>query len=172
MSEQVTMNKATMRVVREDITTFEIDAFVFYATPDLVLGTGFGNAIAVRGGPSVQQELNEKAPAEKCAAVISSAGKLAATYIVHAVGPTFQEEDMEAKLQRTITNALKSVDEHTIARVAFPPLGRGFSGLPLPKSAELTVGTIKEYLAGETGIQEVVICVNDHAEVAAFEALI
>ncbi len=170
MSKQATSQNETLRAVREDITTFDTDAFVYYAQSDLVLGTGFGNAIALRGGPTIQQELNSLGPVSVGDAVVSGAGKLKATFIIHAVGPTFQEEDIEGKLQRTIINALKKADAHQIARVAFPPMGRGFYGVPLPKSAEITVGTIKEYLAGETGIKEVVICVNDHADLTAIQA--
>ena len=170
MSKPATMKKGTLRAVREDITTFDIDAFVYYAQPDLVLGTGFGNAIALRGGPSIQQELNNLGPASAGDAVVTGAGKLKATYIIHAVGPTFQEEDIEGKLRRTIINALRKADAHGITRVAFPPMGRGFYGIPLPKSAELTVSTIRDYLAGATGIEEVVICVNDHADLAAINA--
>jgi O-acetyl-ADP-ribose deacetylase len=169
MTEQATMSNATVRVVREDITLFDTDAFVFYAQPDLALGTGFGNAIAVRGGPKVQKELNELAPVEPCGVVASGAGKLPATYILHAVGPRFLEPDFEEKLTKTIANVMKLADEKGIKRLALPPMARGFYGLPLPKSAELTVGSIKDYLTGETGIEEVVICVNDRIEVKAFE---
>ncbi len=170
MPEQVTISDATVRVVREDITLYEIDAFVYYATSDLALGTGFGNAIAVRGGPKVQQELNELGPVETCGVVASGSGKLPAEYILHAVGPKFQEPDFEEKLVKTIFNTLKLADEKGIPRVAFPAMARGFYGFPLPDSARVTVKAIKDYLAnGKTGVREVVICVNDHNEVKAFE---
>jgi len=169
MPEQVTISDATVRVVREDITLYEIDAFVYYATSDLALGTGFGNAIAVRGGQKIQQELNELGPVETCGVVLSGAGKLPAEYIIHAVGPKFQEPDFEEKLVKTIFNTLKLADEKGITRIAFPAMARGFYGFPLPSSAKVTVKAIKDYLAGETGVKEVVICVNDHNEVKAFE---
>ncbi|MEW6071573.1 MAG: macro domain-containing protein [Planctomycetota bacterium] len=165
-------SRKTVRVVRADITTYDTDAFVYYAQPNLVLGTGFGNAIAVRGGPSIQQELNRLAPVETGGAVITSAGRLKATYIIHAVGPRFQEPDLEKKLRRTIITALAKADEKGIVRLAFPAMGRGFYGVPLAASARITAETIKTYLAGKTGIQEVVICVNDPAEVAAFQGFL
>ena len=40
----------TIRLVKHDITDFETQAFVYYAQHDLKLGSGFGNAIAARGG--------------------------------------------------------------------------------------------------------------------------
>ncbi len=158
-----------LRVVREDITEFETDAFVFYAQHDLALGTGFGNAISMRGGPKIQKELDEIGPQETCAAVITDAGSLKASKIIHAVGPRFREPDMEPKLRQTIKNMLVLADEHKIEKLAIPPMGRGFYGVPLPESARITVNAVKEYLSGQTGIKEVVICVNDRIEVGAIQ---
>ena len=169
MPEQVAVSNATVSVVREDITLYEIDAFVYYAQSDLNLGTGFGNAIAMRGGPKIQQELNELGPVDTCGVVVSGSGKLPAEYIFHAVGPKFQEADFEQKLVETIHNVLRLADEKGIPRIAFPAMARGFYGLPLPDSARVTVKSIKDYLAGETGVKEVVICVNDHNDVKAFQ---
>lgn len=169
MADQVTISDTTVRVTREDITLFETDAFVYYATSDLTLGTGFGNAIAVRGGPKIQQELNALAPVETCGVVASGAGKLPAEYILHAVGPKFLEPDFEEKLVRTIFNTLKLADEKGISRIAFPAMARGFYGFPLPLSAKVTMRAIKDYLARGSGIEEVVVCVNDLNEVKVFQ---
>lgn len=170
MTDQVKVKNTTIRVVREDITLFDTDAFMFYAQNDLALSTGFGGAIAVRGGASIQQELDEMAPVEDGETVISKAGKLPAEHILHVVGPKFQEENIEEKLHAAILKALEMADEHEIKRVAVPPMGRGFYCVPLPDSARITVKAIKDYLAGDTNIEEVVICVNDHAEVDAMKA--
>ncbi len=170
MSEEIQVGKSKVRVMRDDITLLDIDAFVYYAQPDLLLGTGFGGAIAVRGGPSIQQELETLAPAEPLQTVVSSAGKLKATFILHAVGPRFQEEDVEDKLRTTVVNVLKKADEHGIQRVALPAMGRGFYAVPLDLGAKVAVAEVKQYLAGETGIQEVVFCVNDHLDAAAYQA--
>ena len=172
MTEETTTTGAKLRVTRGDITLLEVDAFVYYAQPNLQLGTGFGNAIAVRGGPAIQQELDKLAPRETCEVVISDGGKLPAKYILHAVGPRFQKEDLEAKLRTTTVNALKLAEEKGIARIAFPLMGRGFYGVPFEDSARLTVGTIKEYLAGKNGLQEILVCVNDTFEMAKVEALL
>jgi len=48
-----------LRLVREDITEMEVDAFVFDITEDLKLGSGFGAAIQQRGGIVIQKELDE-----------------------------------------------------------------------------------------------------------------
>jgi O-acetyl-ADP-ribose deacetylase (regulator of RNase III) len=130
----------------------------------LKLGAGFGGAIAVRGGPQIQKDLDKLAPVGPYQAVISNAGELKAKYIIHANGPKFQEEDMEGKIKTTIINSLKLADEKGIKKIAFPPMGTGFYGVPLDRSARITLHTLKEYLQGNTGIEEVFVCLNDNRE--------
>ena len=107
IADSVPIHRSTLRLVRGDITELEVDAFVFYAQHDLSLGSGFGTAISVRGGPSVQKELDEISPVGDLEVVVSGAGKLNAAHILHAVGPKFREDDIEAKLATTIENCLK-----------------------------------------------------------------
>ena len=47
-----------IRLVRGDITDMEVEAFAFDITADCQLGSGYGGAIAQRGGKAVQEELN------------------------------------------------------------------------------------------------------------------
>lgn len=168
MSDKLQINKSTLSLVKGDITDLEIEAFVYYAREDLALGSGYGNAISMRGGPSIQKELHQYAPKNTTEAVISSAGEMKADYIIHAVGPKFQEEDLESKLKQTIINSLKLADLKGIKKVAFPPMGAGFYGVPLPQSARLMFETITEYLSGTTEIDEVVICLLDNREFKPF----
>ena len=171
MTAQQSPTSATLRVVRDDITLIDVDAFVYYAQEDLVLGTGFGNAIAQRGGPSIQKELNDLGPVKPHEVVVTDAGKLAANKIIHAVGPRFREDDMEAKIETTLMNVMQAADAHQIKRLAVPLMGRGFYGVPLQLSAKATVDSIAKYLAnGSTGLSEVLICVIDWNEVEPVQA--
>ena len=45
------INENRLSVMKGDLTNLDLDAFVFYANDDLKLGSGFGTAIALRGGP-------------------------------------------------------------------------------------------------------------------------
>ncbi|MBC8871132.1 MAG: macro domain-containing protein [Planctomycetes bacterium] len=168
--EDVQVNRSIVRLIKADITELEVDAFVFYAQPDLALGSGFGGAISVRGGPSIQKELDELGPLDTGQAVVSAAGKLNASHIVHAVGPRFNEADIEGKLRTTVANSLKAAEEVGVKRIALPAMGAGFYGVPLDLCARVTLDAIKSYLEGETEIQEVIICVIDRREFTPFEA--
>lgn len=169
-ADGVAIHQSVLRSVRADITALEAEAIVFYARPDLALGSGFGNAIARRGGGAIKQALDKLGPVPVTEAVVTTGGTLAASHIVHAVGPVFQEADLEIKLRRTVVNALKCADAHGIRQVAFPAMGAGFYGVPLPVCADVMVSAVSAYLAGTTGIREVILCANDNREHLAFEA--
>jgi O-acetyl-ADP-ribose deacetylase (regulator of RNase III) len=170
MSRVKEVNRSSIRLIQQDITDLEIDAFVYYATPDLRLGAGFGNAISMRGGPTIQKELDEIGPLEVTEVAVSEAGNMKAGHILHAVGPKFQEPGMVVKLRKTIFNCLVRAEERGFERVALPPMGAGFYGLPLDDSARITVGTVMEHLENSSKLKEVVICANDGREYRAFEA--
>ena len=166
---QATIGTCLVRVIKDDITALDVEAFVFDARPDLVLGTGFGTAIAVRGGQSIQAELKTLAPVAPGQAVVTAAGKLKAKRIIHVVGPRFQEEDLEGKLTESVRNALVAAEDAGVTRLALPPLGVGFYGVPLDLCARATMAEVKRHLGQGSGLQELVICVRDTHEVAPFE---
>lgn len=166
----VTIKNSTLSVMKADITDTEIDAFVFYARNDLKLGSGFGNAIALRGGPAIRKELENLGPLKVTEVVVTTAGNMKAKHIIHADGPKFQEANLNDKLKTTIINVLKAAESNGIERIAFPPMGSGFYGVPLDASAAMTIDTIAEYLKGGSEIKEVVICGNDNREYRALEA--
>jgi len=168
-------NKTGLGMVRievGDITDMDIDAFVFYANTDLQLGTGFGAAIAIRAGASVQEELQKIGECATGEAVVTAAGKMKARHIIHAVGPKFQEEDTEGKLNATMKSALKAAEEKGIKQIAFPSMGTGFYGIPMDASARIMLGVLKEYLAGATKLESVVICVRDNRDVKPFQTML
>ena len=82
-----------LRLVRGDITEMEVDAFVFDVTEDLKLGSGFGGAIQQRGGIAIQKQMSEHGSCPTGEAVVTEAGLRKASWIIHANGPKFSEED-------------------------------------------------------------------------------
>lgn len=168
---QKRINHTTIRLVRDDVTLFPAEAMVHYARPDLSLGTGYGNAIAVRGGPSIQEEATKLAPVEVGKAVATKAGELPAKYVIHAVGPRFQEPDAEGKLRQTALAALQVAKGLGVKSIAFPPMGAGFYGVPLEVSAKATLGAIAECATqGKTPLEEVIVCFRDPRELKPFQA--
>jgi len=170
MAAEKKIKDKTIKVVQDDATLQEVDAFVFYAEPSLKLGSGYGGAISSRGGPTIQKELDELAPAEVTQVVVTGAGKLKAKHILHAVGPAFQEPDMLEKLRATIRNVLAKAEEQGLSTLALPAMGAGFYGVPLAASAEITFEVIRDHLANSGKLEQVLVCLNDGREYRVFES--
>jgi O-acetyl-ADP-ribose deacetylase (regulator of RNase III) len=169
MPECKKIQNCTLRLIQQDITDFEVEAFVFYARQDLALGSGFGSAIARRGGTAIKAELDKIGSLPLTEAIITGGGQLKAKYVVHAAGPTFQEEQIESKLRATILNALKRAEEKGIQQVALPPMGAGFYAVPLATCSAIMIDTIGEYVSRGGRLREIIICANDGREYRAFQ---
>lgn len=166
MDKQV--GKAEVSLVTDDITLMDVDAFVFYARPDLKLGSGYGNAISARGGPSIQEELDKIGSAEIGQAVVTAAGKLKAHHIIHAVGPAFQEQDSQAKLETTTRQVLKKAEEIKAGKLALPAMGSGFYGIAPDVCAQTMLSVLGKHLAGETCLKHVYFCLPDSRDMVPF----
>jgi O-acetyl-ADP-ribose deacetylase len=169
MAEEWNVKGRVVRLRIGDILQSGAEAIVYYARPDLALGSGFGGAIGARGGPKIQEELKTLAPLDTTKAVVTSGGNLQVRFIIHAVGPRFQEEDLEEKLKKTMENALRRAEEKKVQRVAFPAMGVGFYGVPLDVSARVMLSAFKDRLTQETTLQEVIVCVRDNREYVPFQ---
>jgi O-acetyl-ADP-ribose deacetylase (regulator of RNase III) len=169
MFEEWRVNGRLLRVVTGDLLELDVEAVVYYARPDLALGSGYGGAIAAKGGPKVQEELKKLAPLDMTKAVVTSGGNLKAKYVIHGVGPRFQEEGMEEKLRATLESVLRLAEEKKLGSLGFPAMGAGFYGVPLEVCAGVMLGTLQGYLAGKTSLKEVVICLRDSREYGFFE---
>lgn len=165
MPNKIKINNTDVKIIKDDLTALEVDAFIFYARTDLALGSGYGNAISTRGGPSIKAELDKIGKADMSDAVLTSSGELNSKYIIHAVGPGFQEDDSEDKLKKAVLNSLKCSDKNQISTLAFPIMGSGFYGIAPEKSIEIMYNTVKEHLhTNNTALKEVIFCANDNRE--------
>jgi len=162
------LGSGTVRVEKGDITLLEVDAFVFYASHDLKLGTGIGGAISVRGGPAIQEELDRIGKLETTRSVATGAGDLKARYIIHSVGPRFQEPETEHRLAATMQSSLELAREKELERIAFPAMGCGFYGVPLDVSARVMFEAFEQHLGGPTTVKEITVCVIDNRELKPF----
>ncbi len=154
-----------VRIEQGDLTTLAVDAVVYYARESLELASGHGTAIQSRGGGAVKKELEKIGGVRMGEAVITTGGALKAKHIIHACGPKFQEPETERKLRECMRSALKLAADHGLKTVAFPAMGAGFYGVPLPLCARVMLETIRE-----STIEQAIVCVVDKREFTAFEA--
>ena len=147
---QVKINDRTLQLAQGDITLQEVDAVVNAANSSLAGGGGVDGAIHRRGGPTIMEETNAKYP-EGCptgSAVISGAGKLAARYVIHAVGPVWgggnrgEQEQLAGAYRRSLELAV----ENGCTSIALPALSTGAYRYPMDQAARVALSTAIDFL--------------------------
>jgi O-acetyl-ADP-ribose deacetylase (regulator of RNase III) len=147
---QTSVNDCVLELVQGDISDQQVDAIVNAANSRLVPGGGVDGAIHRRGGPSIHDDTRRRYPAgcPTGSAVVSTAGGLAAQYVIHAVGPQWSggqdgEPDLLARVYR---RSLELACGHECRSVALPSLSTGAFGYPLDKAARVALSTTVEFL--------------------------
>ncbi|MHA1756339.1 MAG: macro domain-containing protein [Promethearchaeota archaeon] len=167
--KELKVKNSVIKLVKGDITEMETDAIVNAANAQLILGGGVAGAIRRKGGPSIQEECNKIGGTYIGGAVITGAGNLKAKHVIHAVGPRMGEGNEDEKLKNATLNSLKLMDEHGLKTIAFPAISTGIFGFPMDRCAKIMISTVKEYLQGDTQIEEVIFCLYSDDAYEVFE---
>jgi len=154
----VKIGNRTLELVEGDITEMETDDIVNAANDRLILGGGVAGAIRRKGGSQIQAECDRIGGTFVGGAVLTTAGRLKARYVIHAVGPRMGEGNEDEKLRNATMNSLKLADEHGLKNLAFPAISAGIFGFPIQRCAEIMLATTIEHLRGQTGLDRVVFC--------------
>lgn len=136
-----------LELVLGDITDQKADAIVNAANSSLFGGGGVDGAIHKRGGKAILAECRKLRdtsypnglPTGK--AVATTAGKLKAKWVIHAVGPIYRKGDAE-DLRSAYRESLRVAAELGARTVAFPLISAGVYGWPLEDALREAIDTI------------------------------
>ena len=164
---------ARITLVEGDITVQDVDAVVNAANRSLLGGGGVDGAIHRRGGPRILAECRrireERYPdgLPVGEAVATSGGDLAATHVIHVVGPVYgREPDAPRLLASCHREALRLADELGARSIAFPAISTGAYGYPVDEAAAVAIRTVR---AAETGLDEIRFVLFGDDAYGAFE---
>jgi O-acetyl-ADP-ribose deacetylase (regulator of RNase III) len=136
-------------LLRGDITDVEADAIVNAANQYLEHGGGVARAIVRKGGEVIQLESREwirrYGPVPVGGVAVTSAGKLRAKYVIHAVGPLYGDPEGDAKLASAVRNSLAKAEELGLESIALPAISTGVFGYPLTRAASIMAETLRNY---------------------------
>ncbi|GAA4107524.1 O-acetyl-ADP-ribose deacetylase [Aquimarina addita] len=140
-----------LKVIQSDITTIQVDAIVNAANTSLLGGGGVDGAIHRKGGAEILEACRKiRATQGNCKvgeAVITTAGKLPAIYVIHTVGPVWNKggKEKESLLKKCYINSLKLAIENNIKTIAFPNISTGIYKFPKELAAKIAIETVRNF---------------------------
>ncbi len=159
-----------------DITKDDSEAIVNAANSSLKHGGGVAWAIVRAGGYGIQKEsddyVKKYGPVPTGNVAVTSAGRLKAKYVIHAVGPIWKggknkEDDM---LFKAVYNSLAKADELGVRSIAMPAISTGIYGFPKERAARIFGKAIAKFIEEftETKIERIKICHIDENSARIF----
>jgi O-acetyl-ADP-ribose deacetylase (regulator of RNase III) len=131
-----------------DLTTERVDAVVLPANAELLPGGGASGALHRAGGPEIARACAALGGCATGDAKATTAGRLPARYVIHAVGPVWQggghgePEQLASAYRRSVEVAA----ELGCTSIAFPAISCGIYGYPPELAAPQAIGAVADAL--------------------------
>jgi O-acetyl-ADP-ribose deacetylase (regulator of RNase III) len=151
-------------LLQGDLTEMDVDAIVNAANNDLQLGGGVAGAIRRKGGEAIQRE---------CDAIgsipIGGAARLRARYVIHAASMQLGGTTTARALRSSTAHALRVAAEKGLRTIAFPAVGTGIAGFPIPECARIMLLEVVEHLKKPTSLEKIYFVLFDAQALSEFE---
>ncbi|CAM9616907.1 unnamed protein product [Ectocarpus sp. 6 AP-2014] len=138
-----------------DLTKWKGDAVVNAANEWMLGGGGVDGAIHLAAGRHLLEACYDVEPNSediRCPtgeARITPGFRLPAKFVIHTVGPVYENKEVSAPLLRSaIKNSLLLCKENGVKSVAFPAISCGVYGYPAGEAAEIAIDTMLEFSEG------------------------
>ncbi|MBI3625244.1 MAG: macro domain-containing protein [Candidatus Rokubacteria bacterium] len=166
---KVKVGKTDLLIERGDLTELEVDAIVNAANSHLWMGAGVASAIKRKGGVIIEEEAVRQGPVEVGEAVITTAGNLPATHVIHAAAMGQDLKTDANKIAQATRSSLAIANKHKLSSIAFPALGTGVGGFPPAQAAEAMLGAVLSHIeGGNTSLRKIVFVLYQEEAWKAF----
>jgi O-acetyl-ADP-ribose deacetylase (regulator of RNase III) len=167
---------STIEIVEGDITTLQVDAIVNAANEALLGGGGVDGAIHRAAGPELLaacRALRQVRPNVRCPtgeARITPGFRLAAKFVIHAVGPVWHGgDDGEAGLLASCyRQSLQLAHDHGLRSIAFPAISCGVYGYPVDLAVPIALGAARTWQAEYLLPERIIFCCFGSAMATAY----
>ncbi len=164
---------AKIEIIKGDITRLHIDAIVNAANNSLTGGGGVDGAIHIAAGPELLRSCKLLEGCETGDAKITKGFNLPAKFVIHTVGPVWQEGKTNENqlLASCYKESLMLAVRNNIRTLAFPNISTGIYGYPKPQAATIAFETIQAFLINHQQIDRVICCCFDEENLKIYREL-
>lgn len=159
-------------LLQGDLTELDVDAIVNAANNDLQLGGGVAGAIRREGGDEIQRECDAIGSIPVGGAAITTGGKLRARFVIHAASMQLGGTTTARALRSSTAHALRIAVERGLRSIAFPAVGTGIAGFPIPECARIMLREVVEHLKKPTSVEKVYFALFDARALSEFEKVL
>ena len=155
---------ASIKIIRTDITTLEVDAIVNAANNSLLGGGGVDGAIHSAAGPELLAECETIDGCPTGQARITGGYRLPARHVIHTVGPVWQGgRNNEAELLASCyRQCFQLAIENSLTSIAFPAISCGVYGYPPDQACAIAMRETTLFLsAADMPMRAIFACFND-----------
>jgi O-acetyl-ADP-ribose deacetylase (regulator of RNase III) len=105
---------------------------------------------------------------------VTKAYRLSAQYIIHTVGPVWRGGDggEPALLASCYRRCIELAQERAVKSIAFPSISTGIYGYPIERATEVAVASVRESLAEDSSIREVIFCCFSAEDLIQYERIL
>lgn len=160
--------KTKIEILKGDITKVTVDAIVNAANTSLLGGGGVDGAIHRAGGAAILEDCRKiiarQGGCKIGEAVITTAGKLNAKFVIQTVGPVWNggQKNEAQKLADCYKNSLQLAVDNGCKSIAFHCISTGVYGYPTNEAARVAVDSVLEYIRQSDNIDKVFfVCFDD-----------
>jgi O-acetyl-ADP-ribose deacetylase (regulator of RNase III) len=165
--ERVAIGHSQLTILAGNLVECQAEGMVCYASTSLALHSVVASRLVELGGPSIRSECTKHLPVQIGDAVVISAGKLPARYVLVAVTNHIKSAPSIESIRTGIDAVLSYADQLGLTSLALPTI-RASKQIAADDALLAVLAPIVDHLSGATTLAEVMVVVD---EVEAFPLL-
>ena len=157
-----------IKLIKGDITKVTVDCIVNAANTSLLGGGGVDGAIHRAGGQAILDDcrkiIAKQGGCKVGQAVITTAGNLPSSFVIHTVGPVWNggQKNEKEKLADCYRNSLQLAVDNDCKTIAFPNISTGIYKFPKDEAARIAVEIVVDFFSKSDKIDKVIfVCFDE-----------